>query len=93
MMIPMFIGRSKIGKTKLRLNIILLITVDPIHSQIWRIVYLFSDSSDTSIPKPSENASAKAIINIPVKIIPFELVLLDKPINRPSVVIIPEVVP
>ena len=54
---------------------------------------MFSDSSDTSIPKPSENASAKAIINIPVKIIPFELVLLDKPINRPSVVIISEVVP
>jgi len=67
--------------------------VEIVDCQISFVVCLSSDSSDIWIPNASENASAIAIVNIPPMITSFEWVPECKPTIRPSVVIIPDVMP
>ncbi len=67
--------------------------VEIVDCQISFVVCLSSDSSDIWIPNASENASAIAIVNIPPMITSFEWVPECKPTIKPSVVIIPDVIP
>lgn len=53
----------------------------------------FSDSFEICIPSASENASAKAIVNIPPITTSLEFVEKYNPIINPKVVITPEVNP
>ncbi len=68
-------------------------TVDIVDSHISFVVWSFSDSWDMCMPKPSDNASAIAIVRIPPITTIFELVTDFKPTIKPRVVIIPEVNP
>lgn len=67
--------------------------VDRVDSQICLLECIFSDSSETWIPKASEKESAIAIARMPPRTTSFEFVPEFKPTIRPSVVIMPDVNP
>lgn len=77
---------------KLRPRTILARTVEIVASHM-DFTGRFWVSSDTWIPSPSDNASAKAIVSKPARIIPFVLDVEYRPMSKPRLVITPEVVP
>jgi len=91
----MAVERSKIrtGTMKVNANRNLAEKVASVASQISFRVCTFSDSSETWMPKASENASAIAIVNTPPMTTNFEPENECKPTINPSVVITAEVRP
>lgn len=83
--------RTGIRKVKAKKNF--AAKVEIVDSQISLLVLVLSDSSEICIPKASEKASAMAIVNIPPITAGFEFVPALNPTIKPSVVMIPDVIP
>jgi hypothetical protein len=86
-------SKNRTGTKNVKAKINLEKKVEIVDSQTSRTVCLFSDSSETWIPRASENASATAMVNMPPITASFKWVPALKPTISPKVVIIPEVKP
>lgn len=95
MLMMIAIGRAnrKIGIRKERAMISFVKKVVAVASQIAFFPFRFEDSSETWMPRASENASAIAIVRIPPMTASLEPVPVFSPTIIARVVIIPEVRP